>query len=494
MPEAPEILISYSKVDNDGENSGGGWVDNFKNFLEALLAQMLKTSPSIGLINEDSDHASETYEGSTVLIALLSESFLNKEQLMAGLSNFAKLKSSKDELSINGNPTLYQVLLNPVEVSHLPSLVSELISYNFFEINPKTGIVEPYERFFGSKAGKKFWMKLVDMSYDLSRVLISTNPRYSVHENIRKEDEVIYLAETGIDLVQHRDTIRRELIRYGFTVLPDRRLPKSKDLLQRTIKSDIEKSNLSIHLVGEDYGKVSDGMDISVVELQNKISTEYSLSEDSKNKPHGFRRLIWIAPKLTNMTERQKIFIESLRSDTENLESAEIMQTSIHDLRTVLRNQLIYKKQASMTSQINHEDDTSGSSKVYIIVDRRDLEDSKPLAELLRKKGIEVLYTDYNKDLLELRNDHQYNLTKCDGSIIYFGRANEEWMKTKIQDILKSPGFGRNKPMRAKAIILEEGKKLSEESLKRSDSLVLNKKGSSIDEEFLKPFLERLEH
>jgi hypothetical protein len=332
-------------------------------------------------------------------------------------------------------------------------------------------------------------MKLVDMSYDLSRVLVDIVPEFSVYENIRKGDEVIYLAETGIDLTTHRDTIRRELIRYGYKVLPDHHLPtENEKALTDHIRNDLKASNLSIHLIGEDYGKPVAETDKSLIDIQNRVATEYSTTKEAESKKGGFRRLIWISPHLGNISERQKIFIENLKSDAEALESAEIMQTSIHDLRTVLRNELIYKnRQTDHRTQI---EETEGTS-VYLIYDRQDSEASEKLQSILEKKGLNVFKSEFDQNLIDLRNQHLENLRRCDGSLIVYGNSNEEWVTTKIQDLLKSPGFGRSRPMKVNAILTREGREFNQDKLKRSNALVLYDKGE-INENLLKPFLERL--
>jgi len=161
-------------------------------------------------------------------------------------------------------------------------------------------------------------------------------------------------------------------------------------------------------------------------------------------------------------------------------------------LRTVLRTQLIYK-QVHRGRFHDEEDAEKGPSMIYLIVDRDDVGEIKPLEEFLNKQGFKVLSSVFDGDLIDLRNIHHENLRKCDGSIIYYGKANEEWMKTKIQDLLKSPGFGRKRPMKVKAIISSEDRKIDSAKLERTNALVLYKK-DQINDELLLPFLERLKN
>ena len=44
---------------------------------------------------------------------------------------------------------------------------------------------------------------------------------------------------------------------------------------------------------------------------------------------------------------------------------------------------------------------------------------------------------------MDIRQLHIQNLVDFDGVIIYSQEVNEYWVKMKLLDILKSPGFGR---------------------------------------------------
>jgi hypothetical protein len=42
----------------------------------------------------------------------------------------------------------------------------------------------------------------------------------------------------------------------------------------------------------------------------------------------------------------------------------------------------------------------------------------------------------------------------CDAAIIYYGKANELWLRSKMRDFLKISGYGRENPIAVKAIYL----------------------------------------
>ena len=122
--------------------------------------------------------------------------------------------------------------------------------------------------------------------------------------------------------------MKRELLRHGYKVFPNHSLPKEAGALESMVKDDLSKCCLSIHLIGEDYGYKPKGSELSVVDLQNQIAAKHTrdvaeFNEKSENK-EKFSRLIWLSPDLKNVSERQKIFIEDLKSDAASLEEAEV--------------------------------------------------------------------------------------------------------------------------------------------------------------------------
>ena len=140
-----------------------------------------------------------------------------------------------------------------------------------------------------------------------------------------------------------------------------------------------------------------------------------------------------------------------------------------------------------MTKEIT---ETNGTV-VYVIFDRTDRDKIKPIIEYLTKKGLHVVTSLYDGDLIDLRYLHQENLRRCDATFIYFGGSSIEWIKTKLQDILKAPGFGRVKSMRVNAVYLEDKSKFEENNIKTNDAMILGDGDFTPDS--LEPFLTKLE-
>ncbi|HZI24683.1 MAG TPA: hypothetical protein VFD46_06375, partial [Chryseolinea sp.] len=199
-----------------------------------------------------------------------------------------------------------------------------------------------------------------------------------------------------------------------------------------------------IHLIGNNYGDIPDGGSRSIADLQHIIAAEKSQEASKKNTT--FQRLIWISPNLSHTSERQKSFIETIKRDVELQEGAEILETPLEDFKNIIREELLESIDRKAVKE-------TGGRAIYLVYDKEDHDDVKPYVDLIEKSGFHVLIPTFNGELLEQRIKHMENLRALDAAIIYKGKTNEQWVRMKALDIMKAPGFGRKKPIVAKAIL-----------------------------------------
>jgi len=210
------------------------------------------------------------------------------------------------------------------------------------------------------------------------------------------------------------------------------------------VQRDLQECTMSIHLIGSAYGEIPEGADRSIVDIQNRIAAETAVAK--RQTKDEFSRLIWIAQNLKNASDRQRSFIETIRRDTEAQEGAEILQNPLEDFKNIMREELI-------ESQDRITPESSASKSIYLVHDRIDLAEVTPIRETLEKSGFKVLTPAFEGELLDVRKRHIDNLRNFDGAIIYKGKVNDQWVRMKILDLLKAPGFGRNKPIQGKALV-----------------------------------------
>jgi hypothetical protein len=494
-----EILLCYAESDDVPVESGlKGWITNFHKFLTTLLSQISKEVPKVTLVTETNFRSINFAEAGAVL-TVTSANLAKHAEFVKALNDFGKNRRSQDQLIVGGISSFFKILKGPYDPdAYFPEYI-DLISYDFYLIDPLTGEPQEFTRFFGSDAERSYWMKLVDMAYDINQLFVNQQ-RGVVEEESFPKEKTVYLASTGVDMVIQRDVIKRELMRHGYKVLPNHSLPKEAKALDRMVREDLAKCRLSIHLVGEDYGYKPKGSELSVVDIQNRVASEhtYAVVEANKKaeKKEPFSRLIWVSPDLKNVTERQKIFIEDLKSDAAALEEAEVLQITLQELKSIVREELVtggrFKTRRDIHGLETKKKTEDTTPLIYLIHDKRDGADSKELEKYLLGQGFKVVSPTYEGDLVDLRYIHQENLRRCDASIIFFGSSNEDWIKTKLQDLLKAPGFGRNKPLKAKAIYVQGTKEgVDVDQFEKSNAMVLGRNGAFSPDE-LKPFITKL--
>jgi hypothetical protein len=449
-----DVLIIYSDKDNESPQGQAGWVTQFKKFLDLMLSQVLGQKPNILLKSEYDSMTSPRLDNAATLVSILSPDFIRSGQCLDNLEAFNKAAETQG----NTRNRVFKVFKTPLTLQEQPPRLRELIGYEMYQLDNDTGEVREYTDYFSSDAERQYWMKMVDLAYDIYDTLAELRGNEKTEVKNMHRRKTIYLAETGHDLSVQRNIIKRELQRHGYIVLPNKTLPDNITEFERIVRKDIDESNLSIHLVGSAYGEIPGGADRSIVDLQNRYAAEKS----HRVSKEQFTRLIWISPSLVNASERQKAFIENIKRDTEAQEGAEILQTPLEDFKNIVREELMDAPEKRSL------DDTGGKS-VYLVHDKVDANDVKPIIEAIEKSGYKVLTPEFDGELLDLRQKHIENLRNFDSAIIYKGKVNEQWVRMKVLDLLKAPGFGRKKPIKGKAVVTTPGTKLNLDTYKNQN-------------------------
>jgi hypothetical protein len=162
-------------------------------------------------------------------------------------------------------------------------------------------------------------------------------------------------------------------------------------------------------------------------------------------------------------------------------EGAEILQNPLEDFKNIMREELL-------DAQDRRTEDYNGRA-IYLVHDRVDNQAVQPYKEVLEKSGFKVLTPEFEGDLLELRKKHIENLRNFDAAIIFKEKVNDQWVRMKVLDLLKAPGFGRKKPIKGKAILSAVPPTSTVESFKSQNvTLISGETNKSI--ESLKIFLQ----
>ena len=470
-----DVLITFAEKDNQGASKQElGWVSHFKKFLELMLLQVLGKAPNIVLKEEFDSVTASTLDNASVLVTILTKDFIESGRCLDTVEQFYKATEGSKANRV------FKVLKSPLSLHEQPPRLRDLIGYDMYQLDSETGLMKEYSDFFSAEAERQYWMKMVDLAYDIHETLLYLKEGESNAEvkNIFKR-KTIYLAETGHDLSVQRNIIKRELQRHGYIVLPNHTLSTQYAELEKMVRKDLEDCSLSIHLIGSAYGEIPEGAEQSVVDIQNQLAAEQSGLK--KKQKEEFSRLIWISPNLKNASDRQKGFIDTIKRDVEAQEGAEILQNPLEDFKNIMREELLESQEKTAVV------DSEGKS-IYLVHDRVDNQAVQPFKDLIQKNGFNVVEPVFEGDLLEVRKNHIDNLRSLDGAIIFKDKVNDQWVRMKVLDLLKAPGFGRKKPILGKAIITSSANSVELEGFKNQNlTLISGDQNKSL--ESLKSFL-----
>jgi len=337
--------------------------------------------------------------------------------------------------------------------------------------------VNPSKRLAFHVAGREWlnaWVTPMDRKID------RLADRIREELGLRKGDESVYLAETTFDLSEERDGIKRELKERGYNVLPDRNLPGDLNRFSREVEEYLNRSRLSVHLIGDNYGDMPKGASQSLVQLQIELAAARRRSDPR------FSSLMWIPPGLEARDQNQGMFINKLQNDRACDQQVELLNNSLEELKSVIEETLTDRRQPPPTTS------AGDPLYVYLICDQQDRAAVLPLRNYLYDRGHEAVLPAMTGDEAEVREDHKENLLMCDACLIYYGAANEFWLRSKLRDLQKSAGYGRNKPLLAKAIYIAAPETPDKINFLTLDALLISN-FETFQADKLQPFLAKLE-
>lgn len=441
-----DAFISYAHIDNVELIEGGkGWVTNLHRALEVRVTQLLGKPPRIWrdpkLSGNDvfAETLLDRVRRVASLISVVSPRYIKSEWTRRELAEFTRAAEQQHAVPTRQKARIFKVLKTPVPIEAHPPELQPLLGYEFFKVDPNTGRVHELNEIFGPEAQRDFWIRLDDLAHDVCcmlEMLEASEDSPAASSPIAAG--TIFLADCTADVREQREAIKRDLQQHGYTVLPAHGLPFVRTELEEALREDLAQCQMSIHLVGKSYSFVPEASSLSLLEIQNELAIERGLQG-------GFNRLLWIPPGLQIEDERQSKVVERLRMDLRIQDGADLLETSLEELRTVIQDRL--KKPTEPPEDSVEEADAGTTPKqLYLIYDQRDTEAALPWADFLFEKRFEVIRPVFEGDEAEVREYHEENLRTCDAALILYGTGSECWLRRKLRELQKSAGYGRTKP------------------------------------------------
>jgi hypothetical protein len=325
----------------------------------------------------------------------------------------------------------------------------------------------------------EFWRAMNDLVEDISRVL-----RGGMGAT---DGPSIFLAPVPDYVVPIASRLRHDLESRGFYVTSNAALEPLNEF-----EAVLSASKLSVHLFGR-------GIAASNAPRQ---PAEYFRAALAYAKTHpNFRILGWTDFDPTPAATNSQLVNQILGESQEFSVAAEVIQSNIEDFKSLLYDRLGFSGVAPVhggevtneRSRVPPASAVPGNGmEIYVIYDPRDTETAAPVASFLQDHGLGVLLPEFPTDQSRLRAIHNENLRRCDGAVIIYGGVQEQWVRMKQQDLLRSPALGRQKGLSAKAVFLCSKQTEGKLRFSAPDMMVLNGFDSTHGLAALGPFLQRL--
>jgi hypothetical protein len=468
-----DVFISYAHFDDEPmfpEAGRRGWIEVFHRALEVRLRQLLGEDPDVwrdpalGGNEYFEDTLKEKLLKTALLLSVVSPRYVKSESCLKEVEEFCRGAELSGGIRFQDKARLLKVVKTKVEQEDMPLPLQPLLGYEFYELDeakrPREYRLPPNP---ADETYKACLDTLEDLAYDIKMTLeaLQTIALQDAAAQPAKPERTVYIAETISDLRPLSDQLRRELRQHGFIVFPCEASPENGARYREFVASQLGQATLSVHLLGELYGTTLEGENQSTVEIQ--IEQAGLIAQTG-----ALRRVLWLPEDLAPREERQQRYIDTLQKDAANQANTELLKTNIENLKTYL-----LRKLAEAPKPQPSDKPVGTPPVIYLIHDQRDVQAVDPVRDYLMTLGYEVKPSYFDGNETELREYHQENLVQCDATIIYYGAANELWVQRKLYDLRKAFGLGRQRPFRAKAVLVGAPSNQEKERFRTQDAMVI---------------------
>ncbi len=402
------------------------WQERFKKMLELNLYQLTGKKIAIDMLDTSlkTTDLAKRLDAYAVILQLIPESEMQESNFVSKLYPDISLLQRK----------LYQVLTGPGVAIGEEMMSGPAGVFHFYD--ESLGRPFDMESYFSNR---NIWLKILDFSRELSKKIGDS-------ESLKKDYKGnVYVAITTADQRPSRELIARELEHLGYRVLPARKLPGDLVAFSDAVYEALNSCFLSIHIMGNHYEPLSKNLEVSAIELQNDVFNEVEAERSG-----GIFRLVWLPPDLRIRSEKQKKYIESFKRNIDLLRNTEIIQTPLENFKTLIgerAKRLLQPQKSDATPEKSKEE------KVYFISNNRESSTYEALRKDIKKENLQILEPSTEKK--NSIQEHYRMLVEADAVVIHYGKPNQQWLQSKLSDVLKAPGFGKKNQFKFKALCYE---------------------------------------
>lgn len=476
------VFISYTHIDNEAFGPDHEhWISHLHEQLTSRLQQLFGGRASVWRDEklQGNDVFPETLVDRlgrvAVLVSVCSPRYLESKWCQRELEEFIGNAEDGMGLTVGTKSRVFKVLKTPVPLEELPEPLLPLLGYEFYEEDPADHRVREFLLNPDPEERWKFYARLDDLAQDIATLLRDLAGKAS--SETPADGKTVFLAEVSSDVTAHRDNLKRELERRGHEVLPHQSLPLEVQGLAKAVTDDLGRADVSIHLLGSHYGARPEGEDRSIPHLQVDLASQFAAGGD-------LVELIWI-PDSTDADPAQTDLIDSLQ-DANVGAGVEVVRAPLESFKAHALERLAPSPPPPAAPAV-----AGDAKRIYLIYDRGDEDAAGELQDQLESLGHVVMLPLGEGTEAEAREVHETSMVLCDAVLIYFGDATEHWVRMKLFDLVKAPGWGRTDPFRAKAVVVAPPHSTDKASYSTKEALVLDA-SAGVSPSVLEPFLTLL--
>lgn len=417
-----DVFISYARNDNLTEPDGSeGWVTKFRDLLVSHLtgyigrkAEVWRDIERMGGGDFLTSTLQDSLRESSTLISILSPSYLNSKWCQDELNFFWDEVGSR----VGSRSRVFIVVKLPP--AQIPERFQDLLRFEFFEL---TRNIVPLPL---SPGGDKFNREIGSLAYSISE-------RINEIQALKIPGKTIYLAETTGDMRAKRKNVRDDLIQRSFSVLPplDDEKPVESEAYSASVREDITRCDLAVHLIGKNYGDCPPDDKLSYVHLQTVIAAE-------RDHDTSFSRLIWMPEDL----EQNKDFMEELlKSAKKNVDV--FRDPSIENLKTRIQDILAGKLNIDAGEIIKTGDSDEVIPNVYVFCEKSDAASAEKFEEDLFNLKCEIFTARSlsEEDSEDSFTKHEKYLQETNGVLIYWKNPLlRNWIQSIVFNLYRKIG------------------------------------------------------
>jgi hypothetical protein len=429
-----DIFISYAHVDNtEFRGQTDGWIEQFYKNLNLLLAKRLGRMDMVkiwwdnkkldGSILFD-ESIQEGIKRSAIMICLMSPGYIASEYCKKELELFYKKAQTETVgLKVGGRSRILNVLLNNISFDEWPRELSGTTGFPFHDAVEGEDYGDPLDT--GTRRFRNQLRDLRDAIVKLMNDFPKEEPPLLIEEDLKEKDKeerfTIYIGEVADTLRIVRKRTITELEKKGYTIVTGIPPPYEAEPHEKKVKEELEKAELSVHLLDQYPGKEMMGtQDVWYSQTQTELGLQIA-------KP----KLIWVPAEVDLSKiedEKYKMFLQRLEEDKQTSRSFEYIRGE----KSILARQIAdFAEQLKLQQQQLRQ---AAKGKIAVLLDTHfnDQAYAWDLCKTLLENEIQPFINPQEDDPRKNNDMLAARIRQVNKLIFLYGKVSKDWVLERM--------------------------------------------------------------